>query len=38
LRTFLMGLKRFTKYPPVNVKENRRIVAKAMIEANEYCF
>jgi alkylation response protein AidB-like acyl-CoA dehydrogenase len=38
LRTFLMGLKRFTKYPPVNVKENRRVIAKAMIEANEYCF
>jgi hypothetical protein len=38
LRTFLMGLKRYTKYPPVNVKENRRVIAKAMIEANEYCF
>ena len=38
LKTFLMGLKRYTKYPPVNVKNNRRIVAKAMIEANEYCF
>ena len=38
LKTFLMGLKRFTKYPPVNVKEARRTVAKAMIEANEYCF
>ena len=38
LKTFLMGLKRYTKYPPVNVKNNRRIVAKAMIDANEYCF
>lgn len=38
LKTFLMGVKRFTKYPPVNVKNNRRIVAKAMIDANEYCF
>jgi alkylation response protein AidB-like acyl-CoA dehydrogenase len=38
LKTFLMGLKRFTKYPPVNVKESRRIIAKAMIDKNEYCF
>ena len=38
LRTFLMGLKRYTKYPAVNVKAQRRIIAKAMIEANEYCF
>jgi alkylation response protein AidB-like acyl-CoA dehydrogenase len=38
LKTFLMGLKRFTKYPPVNVKESRRTIAKAMIDKNEYCF
>ena len=38
LKTFLMGLKRFTKYPPVNVKNQRRVVAQAMIDANEYCF
>jgi alkylation response protein AidB-like acyl-CoA dehydrogenase len=38
LKTFLMGLKRFTKYPPVNVKESRRVIAKAMIDKNEYCF
>ena len=38
LKTFLMGLKRFTKYPPVNVKKERRIVAAAMIAANEFCF
>jgi alkylation response protein AidB-like acyl-CoA dehydrogenase len=38
LKTFLMGLKRFTKYPPVNVKEGRRTIAKAMIDKNEYCF
>jgi hypothetical protein len=38
LKTFLMGLKRFTKYPPVNVKNKRRAVAQAMIDANEYCF
>jgi alkylation response protein AidB-like acyl-CoA dehydrogenase len=38
LRTFLMGLKRFTKYPPVNVKEKRRLIADTMLEANSYCF
>ncbi len=38
LRTFLMGVKRFTKYPAQNVKENRRKIADALIEANEYCF
>jgi alkylation response protein AidB-like acyl-CoA dehydrogenase len=38
LKTFLMGLKRFTKYPPVNVKTSRRLIAKAMIDKNEYCF
>ena len=38
LKTFLMGLKRFTKYPPVNVKNERRTIAAAMIEANEFCF
>jgi len=36
LRTFLMGVKRFTKYPPVNVKEERRKIADVLIEANEY--
>ncbi len=38
LKTFLMGLKRFTKYPPVNVKKERRIIAATMIAANEFCF
>lgn len=38
LRTLLMGVKRFTKYPVQNVKANRRAIAKALIEANEYCF
>lgn len=38
LRTFLMGLKRFTKYPPVNVKENRRFVAKILLEKGGWCF
>lgn len=38
LKTFLMGLKRFTKYPPVNVKEKRRLIADTMLENNSYCF
>jgi alkylation response protein AidB-like acyl-CoA dehydrogenase len=38
LKTFLMGVKRFTKYPPMNVKNARRIVADALIEADDYCF
>lgn len=37
LRTFLMGLKRYTKYQPGNVKRYRRRVAAALIEANDYC-
>lgn len=36
LRTFLMGIKRFTKYPPVNVKNERRRIADVLIAANEY--
>ncbi|GJM34940.1 MAG: acyl-CoA dehydrogenase [Saprospiraceae bacterium] len=38
LRTMLMGLNRFTKYQPTNVKADRRLIAGRMIEANEYCF
>ena len=38
LRILLLGLKRFTKYPPVNVKAERRKIASVMIDANEYCF
>ena len=38
LRTFLLGLKRFTRYTPANVKEGRRMVAETLISANEYCF
>jgi hypothetical protein len=38
LKTFLMGLKRFVKYPPVNVKEKRRIVADVVLLAGEWCF
>ncbi|MBK8426674.1 MAG: acyl-CoA dehydrogenase family protein [Lewinellaceae bacterium] len=38
LKTFLMGLKRFTKYPAVNVKVKRRVVAEALLKANGWCF
>lgn len=38
LKTFLMGLKRFTKYTPVNVKKTRRLIADNLIEANRYHF
>jgi len=38
LKTFLMGLKRFVKYPPVNVKEKRRLIAEAVRNANGWCF
>jgi len=36
LRIMLMGLKRFTKYEPVNVKEARRRIAGKIIEAGKY--
>ncbi|MTB49567.1 acyl-CoA dehydrogenase family protein [Lewinella sp. W8] len=36
LRTFVMGIKRFTKYPPQNVKALRRTVAEYLIGKNEY--
>jgi alkylation response protein AidB-like acyl-CoA dehydrogenase len=38
LRTFLMGVKRFTKYPPVNVKVQRRLVAETLRAANGWAF
>ena len=38
LKTFLMGVKRFTKYPPVNVKEKRRLVAAVLRKAGGWCF
>jgi alkylation response protein AidB-like acyl-CoA dehydrogenase len=38
LRLLLLGLKRFTKTQPVNTRDLRRQVAKALIDANEYCF
>ncbi len=36
LKIMLMGVKRFARYEPVNVKEKRRTIAKALIEANGY--
>ena len=38
LKTFLLGVKRFVKYPPVNVKVKRRLVAEALRKANGWCF
>lgn len=38
LKTFLMGVKRFTKYTPANVKKERRLIADTLIAANDYCF
>ena len=36
LDTFVKGLRRFTQYPPQNVKTLRRLVADHCIQANEY--
>ncbi len=38
LRVMLMGLKRFTKIEPYNLKETRRRIADAMLQANKYIF
>ncbi|GAA4467922.1 acyl-CoA dehydrogenase family protein [Nibrella saemangeumensis] len=38
LRVMLMGLKRFTKIEPMNLKNARRRIADAMIEENRYIF
>lgn len=38
LKLMLMGLKRFTKYQPINTKQLRRNIADRLIEANKYCF
>jgi alkylation response protein AidB-like acyl-CoA dehydrogenase len=37
-RLLLMGLKRFTKAAPLNVKEARRRVAAKLLTENKYCF
>jgi alkylation response protein AidB-like acyl-CoA dehydrogenase len=38
LKMMLLGLKRFTKVEPLNVKALRREIADAMISANDYIF
>lgn len=38
MNMLMMGLKRFTKHTPINVKEARQRIAAAVIEKNEYCF
>ena len=38
LRVMLMGLKRFTKVDPFNVKDARRRIADTLLEKNKYCF
>lgn len=38
LRVMLMGLKRFTKIEPMNLKDARRRVADALTAANKYVF
>ena len=37
-RMMLMGLKRFTRTEPVNVKEARRAIAAKLLTENHYCF
>ena len=37
-RMMLMGLKRFTKTEPHNVKDSRQLISQKLIEANKYCF
>ena len=37
-KILLLGLKRYTKVKPVNLKEHRRLIAKKLIEENKYCF
>ena len=37
-RMMLMGVKRFTKAEPVNVKEMRQNIAQLLIEEEKYCF
>jgi len=38
LRMMLMGLKRFTKVEPFNIKEARQLIASHIIEKNKYCY
>ncbi len=38
LKMMMMGMKRFTKVEPFNVKDSRRKVAQAIIDENKYIF
>jgi hypothetical protein len=38
LRMMMMGLKRFTKHAPFNVKEARQQIALTVIDAGEFCY
>ena len=38
LKMMLVGLRRFTKAEPYNIKDARQRIAKQLIEANKYCF
>ena len=38
LNMMLVGLRRFTKVAPYNIKDARQRVAKQLIEANKYCY
>ncbi|MDZ4709935.1 MAG: acyl-CoA dehydrogenase family protein [Saprospiraceae bacterium] len=38
LKTLAMGVKRFTKYPLVNVRDKRRTIAKTILQENKYPF
>ncbi len=38
LKMLMLGLKRFTKFEPVNTTALRRNIADRLIEANKYCF
>ena len=38
LKMLMLGLKRYTKFDPVNTTKLRRDIANRLIEANKYCF
>jgi len=38
LKMLMLGLKRFTKFDPINTTKLRRDIAGKMIEENKYCF
>jgi len=38
LRMMMVGLRRFTKMEPFNVKDVRQRVAQQVIAANKYCY